>query len=105
MNWAECAGAAADDIHAEFSAATITVEPRSRAAIVGVAAVEVDYQGDEPMGAGMSVRQHGFEVRKSDVPDKPSNGTKIVHGSAFYRVVEVRDGRDVGVWLMMVEDQ
>lgn len=103
MSWADVAGAAAADIHSAFADAEINIEPKAGAAIVGVAAVELDYEGDEPFGDGRSLRQHGYEVRKADVPDKPSNGTKIVHGANDYRVIEVRDGRDVGAWLMMVE--
>ncbi|MBN8843257.1 MAG: hypothetical protein J0H88_08410 [Sphingomonadales bacterium] len=105
MSWADVAGAAAADIHSAFADAEISIEPKASAAIVGVAAVEVDYQGDDPMGYGKSVRQHGYEVRKADVPEKPANGAKIVHGSAIYRVIEVRDGRDVGAWMLMVEDE
>lgn len=105
MSWGEDAAAAAADIHAAFADAIINVEPVSSAAIVGISAVEVNLEGDDPFGDGRSVRQHGYEVQKIDVPTKPANGTKIVHGAANYRIIEVREGRDVGAWLLMVESE
>lgn len=104
MSWEEDAAAAAADIHAEFADAILTIEPAASAAIVGVPAIEVDYPGDDPFGDGGSVRQHGFEIRKSAVPAVPRNGTIISRGSDRYRIVEVRNSRAVGAWLMMVEE-
>lgn len=103
MSWDDVAAAAAADIHAEFTNAIITIEPKLTAPLVDIPAIKVEFPGDDPFADGMSVRQRGYEVRKSDVPDKPANGWVIVDGTARHSIIEVRNQADTGSWVLMVE--
>lgn len=92
------AAAAASDIHAAFATATISIVPASGAPTNDVPAIPV-----APMGENMSIRQRGYDVLKSDVPDKPRKGAAVHVGAEVLRVIETDDLPAVGSWRIMVE--
>lgn len=103
--WGGVAGPAAGAIHSTFAAATIDVLPNSGPPLTNISAIWFDYAGDDPFGDGRSVRQRGYEVQKSDVPNRPLNGTIIVAVAGRFRVIEVRDVQDALAWAVMVESE
>lgn len=59
--------------------------------------------GDDPIGVGHSVRQKGFEVRKADLPTRPTSSDRITVDGAVWAVIDVMDYEEADAWRVMVE--
>lgn len=104
-DWGGATDDAADVIHDAFATVTLTYTPSAGPAVPGIAAIPMDWRGDDPLGDGRSVRQRGYEIRKAAVTGKPQNGAAITIGSAQFRVIEVEDRAEAGAWALWVESQ
>lgn len=92
-----------DDIHAEF-ADPIIYTPHGGDELA-ITAVRSDLDGmDLGRGGGDTVRQIDFEVRKADLPDRPTKQDLIVDSIGSYRVINIVDRPEIAAWQLSVEE-
>lgn len=92
--------AALNDIHAAFGE---PISWQQDSAQMNVAAVVLNAGGDDPIGDGMSVRQRGYEVQKSDLPFEPRHADIITDSGQQWRVIDVMEYDEANAWRVQVE--
>jgi hypothetical protein len=93
--------AALQAIHDAFA---VPVEWTQGSTVVSdISAIAFHDPGDDPIGVGRSVRQKGFEARKSDLPFEPALDDQIDDAGVIWRVIDVMDYEEAAAWRVMVE--
>jgi hypothetical protein len=94
------------DISALSDIAAAFAQPvtwKQNAQTVATKAVAFNARGDDPIGTGNSVRQHGYEIPKVSLPFQPANGDTITDDGQQYRVIDVMDYEEARAWRVQVE--
>ena len=96
-----------DDLHLAFSEDLPALWEQDGTSVPGVTLIEIHDAADLPYGQRGSVRQLGYEVRKSSLPFEPRQDDiiSLAEGAGpFYRVVEVQPYPEADAWRVWVEE-
>lgn len=96
----------ADDFAAEIhDAFALSVIYRANDGVAGkpVTAVKSDMAAPSFDGAGATARHVSFELRKADVPERPTKAATLTEGAIVWHVNDTTDRDDIGAWSVTVE--
>lgn len=100
----------AEDLHEEFAAPIFYTGAGLADAVI--TAIRSEIPADDFQGPGSTARQISFEIRKSDLPERPRKGELIVEGlivgglivkgAISWAVNDITDRGDIDAWSLVV---
>lgn len=95
---------AGDDIDAEFIDPEPLIYTGAGLSGLPIWAIWSDVPASDFAGPGQTLRKVTYEIKQSDLPERPDKTNRFAHRGRTWKVEDVTQRDDIGKWELVVED-